>query len=170
MQVLYILVFMTALLATVVLGVSPEQSRVRTDKRVIAAHMAAWHFAAIRFCSTRSCDGAVDPASELPGALAAAPAFDVPRFSSFYDPASKLIVTSVNADVPSRTGVSFGMILSGLNEPLNGESSSIGVFDRASGDLVLASMRGATRTIRLSLPPAVAARIPDGSAAVYNYM
>lgn len=171
MQIFYFTLFMASLIAYAVFGVSPATTKFQQDKSIIAAHMAAWHNASAKDCRATSCGtGTVDPTTYLYPSQAAGAAFAAGRFTTQYDATSKLLVTSVQSTVPTKTGLSFGAIESGLAEISNGESSSFGVFSKSTSQVNLVSHQGPSLTTTQSLPASIAASIPDGSPVIFSNM
>jgi hypothetical protein len=170
MQVLYVVLFMTTLVLYAALGRSPDTTRFEQDTTTVSVHMTAWHMGAVKACLATSCSGPVDPEPYMYKSMTDGTAFKVDRFSTRYDPATKLLVTSVNASVPAKTGMTYDAILGGLNKQTDGESSMIGVYDRAKSRIEFSTLQGIYKTTYVDVPASMAASIPDGSAAIVTHL
>lgn len=166
MQIIYVAFCMISLILYAALGLPPQEEGFKIDQKVVAAHMAAWHKAAIRRCNSVSCSGVVDPMTYMLPSMKNAPAFSTSRFATRYDPGTKVLMTSVNANEPARSGISFEAMMSGLNDGVDGESSMIGVFEKATGRVNLTALTGIYKTKYITVPPAIAVAIPDGSPVI----
>lgn len=169
MQIIYFTIFMTTLIAYVVLGLSPAEEQFKRDRDIVATHMTAWHKGAIKRCSTVACSGTVDPTSYMFSSMTSGSAFSKSRFTTKYDTASKLLITSVNKSVDD-AGISYAVVMSGLNEMTNGESSSIGVFNRSASRVDFTSLTGIYKKTYVTIPSALATGIADGSPVIVTNM
>jgi hypothetical protein len=170
MQVLYFMLFMMALIAYVVLDRDPAEERAMLDRDVVAAHMEAWHHAAIQACEATACAGVVDAKPYLSPSVLAGNAFAVSRFTTRYDASGKMLVTYVNSTTPGKTGVSYEAVLAGLNKDLDGDSSMVGVFDRSTGRINFTSLQGVYKTTYVDAPASMTASLVDGSPVLITKM
>lgn len=159
---------MISLITYAVLNLSPAEERFQQDSKVFAVHMSSWHRAAMQECLDSGCAGAVDATPSLPSVISGSPAFATARFETNYDAASNFLLTNVLAGVPASTGLSFSVIIAGLNEGLNGESSSIGVFEAAGSRVVFTTLSNSHVRAPVVLPAALSAGVPDGAPVIIS--
>jgi hypothetical protein len=170
MQVIYFTVCMLSLIVYLVLGVPAQEQQFKIDSRVIATHMTAWHKGAVRHCLAETCTVLVDPTSYLLPAIKDGPAFSKNRFTSRFDTTTKVLMTSVDSNVPDVTGVSYTVLMSALNEGVGGESSMIGVFDKAASKINLTALTGIYDRKVIDVPAGIAAAMTDGTPVIISNM
>ena len=168
MQLIFFTVFVVGMIVWLTLGVQPDEADFKLKREIVAAHMETWHTAAVKFCVQSSCGVAVNPKGSLPPTVAAGDAFDVARFSTSYDSASKLIVTSIRDTWLQDSGLTYSVILSGLNSDGNRESSSIGVFDEGTSRINLVNNIPTSLVRHIDVPASIAGRLDDGSPVLVN--
>ena len=168
MQILYFTMFMISLVTYAILSLPPAEERFKQDNKVFAVHMSSWHRAAMQECIDNGCAGSVDATPSLPSVISGSPAFATARFETNYDAASNFLLTNVLAGVPASTGLSFPVIISGLNEGLNGESSSIGIFKSAGSRVVFTTLSNSHTRPPVNLPAALSAGVPDGAPVIIS--
>lgn len=162
MQIIYFTMFMTTLIVYVILGIPPAEQQFKTERDIVAIHMTAWHKAAVRRCATeKNCSGVVDPKPYMFASMLAGDAFSIARFSTRYDVTSNLLVTNVTAVAPSK-GLSYNVIMGGLNKEVDGESSMIGLFDKSSSRVNFTALTGIYKSKWVDLPSALASPLTDG--------
>ena len=169
MQIIYFTIFMTTLIVYAVMGLSPAEEQFKTDRKVVATHMTAWHKGAALRCADVACNGVVDPKPYMYPSMTSAPAFSATRFTTRYDATSKLLVTSVTAAVTGR-GITNDVVMSGLSEMVEGESSMIGVFDKGAAKADFTSLTGVYKKKSIAIPAGIAAGIVDGSPVIVTNM
>ena len=174
MQILYFTMFMTTLILYAVLGLSPEETKFRIDREVFGAHMSSWHKAAVRTCAgeepgTSVCpSGTVDPVAKMLPTMKNAPAFDDDRFTSRFDAGTGILATIVSAAAEDETGLTHDLMMAGLNEQVDGESSMIGIFDRSTSRVAFTALTGIYKTTYIVLPPSISGSVPDGSPVIVS--
>ncbi len=170
MQIIYFTMFMTTLIVYVILGIPPAEQEFKRDRNIVATHMTAWHKGAVRKCAEeKTCSGVVDPKPYMFSSMLAGKAFDVARFVTRYDQTSNLLVTNVTASVPAR-GVSYDVVMSGLSEQADGESSMIGVFDKKTSRVNFTALSGIYKTKWVTLPSALASPMADGTPVIVTHL
>lgn len=170
MQVIYFTVCMLSLILYLVLGIPPQEQQFKIDSQVIATHMTAWHKGAVRRCLDTTCTVVVDPTSYLFPAMTDGPAFSKSRFTTRFDATTKVLMTSVNSNVPASTGISYSVIMSALNQGVGGESSMIGVFDKATSKVNLTALTGIYDKKVVDVPAGIAAAMTDGTPVIVSNM
>ncbi|MDW9479054.1 hypothetical protein GOB57_10300 [Sinorhizobium meliloti] len=170
MQIIYFTVCMISLILYLVLGIPPQEQQFKLDSQVIATHMTAWHKGAVRSCLDKACTPLVDPTAYIFPSMANGTAFAKGRFTSRYDATTKVLMTSVNANVPASTGVSFAVIMAALNEGVGGESSMIGVFHKGTAKVNLTALTGIYDKKVIDVPPGIAAVMTDGTPVIVTDM
>lgn len=170
MQVIFFMMCMVCLVVYTAIGYPAPKDRTVEQGEILAAHMTAWHKGAVRRCVATTCGPVVDPTPYLFPSMSSAPAFAVNRFTTRYDATTKVMVTSVNTGVTDRTGVSYELLMSALNEGVGGESSSIGVFDKPSSKVKLTALTGVFDKTTVNVPPAIAAAMQDGTPVIVSNM
>jgi hypothetical protein len=170
MQIIYVTMCMLSLILYLALGIPPQEEQFRMDRQVIAAHMTAWHKGAVRRCLETSCPATVDPTDYLFPGMKDGAAFSKDRFTTRYDATTKVLMTSVNSTVPKSSGLSFDVIMAGLNEKMGGESSMIGVYDKATQKVKLTALTGIYDKKVIDVPSAIAASMADGSPVIVSNM
>ncbi len=168
MQIIYFTVCMISLILYLVLGLPPQEEQFKIDRQVIATHMTAWHKGALKRCLNTSCNPVVDPTAYLYPAMTSGTAFSKNRFTSRYDATTKILMTSVNSAVPGSTGISYEVIMATLNESVDGESSMIGVFDKATSKVKLTALTGIYIKKTVDVPPGIAAAMTDGTPVIVS--
>lgn len=169
MQMMYVMAFLVALFVLALSQGRDSAESAAQDSAAVAGHMAAWHGAAHRHCSSTLCAGGLlDVRPLLPPMLRNAPAFSDGRFVTRIDNVNGLAVTYMSAGYATRGSVTFGGVSAALADlaGINSESSSFGVW------------RAATSRVEFSVPPPTGARfiqlpspfmggsIPDGSPVI----
>jgi hypothetical protein len=170
MQIIFFTTCMISLILYLVLGLPPQEAQFKLDSEVIATHMTAWHKGSVRRCLANPCDPIVDPVPYLFPSMAQAEAFSKDRFTTNYDAATRVMMTSVNKSVFAATGISNDVIMAALNESVGGESSMIGVFDKASGKVKLTALTGIYDKKVVDVPPTIALGLTDGTPVIISNM
>lgn len=170
MQIIYATMCMLSLILYLALGLPPQEEQFKIDRQVMAAHMTAWHKGAVRRCVETTCTALVDPSAYLFPGMKDGTAFSKDRFTTRYDATAKVLMTSVNSSVPKSSGLSYDVIMSGLNENMGGESSMIGVFDKATSKVKLTALTGIYDKKIIDVPSAIAAAMTDGTPVIVSHM
>lgn len=163
MQIFYVTFFMISIFVTMLFGISPEQQDFTVSRRLEAAQMGSWHKGAVQTCVSTTCSGLVNPVAKIAPTVSSGPAFSASDFRTHYDPVTDYLVTSVDPSALTRTKLSYETIMLGLVENVNGESSSIGIYDAVSG-LVKTSVYFTVKD--LALPAAISSTLPNGSPVI----
>ncbi|MBY3151262.1 hypothetical protein HFO56_02535 [Rhizobium laguerreae] len=170
MQIIYVTMCMISLILYLALGLPQQEQQFKIDRQVLAAHMTAWHKGAVRRCVESSCTAVVDPTAYLFPSMKVGTAFSKDRFTTRYDATTKALMTSVNAGVPASTGLSYDVIMSGLNEKMGGESSMIGIFDKGTSKVRLTALTGIYDKKIIDVPSGIAAGMTDGTPVIVSHM
>ncbi|MCS4089479.1 hypothetical protein [Rhizobium sp. BK176] len=170
MQIIYVTMCMLSLILYLALGIPAQEEQFKIDRQIMATHMTAWHKGAVRRCLETTCTAIVDPTAYLFPGMKDGTAFSKDRFTTRYDTATKTLMTSVNSTVPKSSGLSYDVIMAGLNDKMGGESSMIGVFDKSTGKVKLTALTGIYDKKVVDVPPAIAAAMADGSPVIVSHM
>jgi hypothetical protein len=170
MQIIYFTVCMISLILYAVLGIPPQEEQFKIERQVVATHMMAWHKAALKRCLDTACPATVNPTAYLYPSMSAGTAFSNNRFTSRYDSTTKILMTSVNASVPASTGISFDVVMATLNEDAGGESSMIGIFDKATSRINLTALTGFYGKTTIDVPPGIAGAMTNGTPVIVSDM
>jgi hypothetical protein len=170
MQIIYVTMCMLSLILYLALGIPAQEQQFKIDRQVMAAHMTAWHKGAVRRCVETTCTALVDPSAYLFPGMKDGTAFSKDRFTTRYDVTTKILMTSVNSSVPKSSGLSYDVIMSGLNEKMGGESSMIGIFDKGTSTVKLTALTGIYDKKIIDVPSSIAAGMTDGTPVIVSHM
>ena len=167
MLVIFIVALALTILSIVGVFVSDPPSDKGADAMTLASIMVTQHSAAIKLCQKTACDaGPVVPDAYVNAQIRAGALYARGDFTSYYDPATRQIVTWMKPKPAFRGTVNFAAVSLSLRKIQTGESSTFGTWDATGQKLV----PRVTRQIYISqpVPPAVGAVIPDRAPLIVN--
>jgi len=167
MYVMYIVSFLLVLFFLAMPGNSVQTERSESRAQAYAAQMTLWHATAHKICAAPpGCgNGTISPdvvKSRLPAEVRIAPAVSTTDFATRFHSATGTLVTYMDPSLERE----FGLTATSLRDLTNGETSSVGIWDRTSMKVWFAS-RSKTDEASKSFP--FATFIPDRSPVIFSF-